>query len=264
MTMKKMQLGLIGLAAVLLFVPSIVRGATIKAGIDGSFVDVPTFILSAEDGGNIAIGTSYEDPQFVYDVAGVGKVVMQGELKPDPFISFAVAVTDPGAASTFSFSYVLPLAPTVMNPSFVKDSLSGSVTNGVAPGGVTVTALAPPAAIPTDGDGIDELQVFTLSDDGGVTYKNVGLDAGPTTPVPLGSSGSGLYGAYNQGPIATIAGGPWTHMRVDLNFGLSGGGDIFTLNGGKELFTLTGNIPEPSSLLLGVLAAALIGLLRKR
>jgi hypothetical protein len=122
------------------------------------------------------------------------------------------------------------------------------VTNGSAAGGVTVTAVAPPVGIPVDGDGVAEIQVFTLSDDGGVTWKNVGLDAGPTTFTPLGSFASGFYGAYNQGFIPTIAGGPWTHMRADVNFMLSGGGDIFTFNGAKVL------VPEPGTLMLSLLA----------
>ena len=264
--MKKMQLGLIGFTAVLLFVPSIVRGATITAGIDGQNFDVPIYYESY--GVGAALAGKYEIgydgvPGFSYDVGDAegdgGRVVMSGEMDPDPTIAFGITAVDFGLPSSFTFSFVLPLAPLVSNPSTVFDSLSGSVTKGAAAGFVTVTPTAPPAFIPTDGDGIDELQVYTLSDDGGTTWKNVGLDAGPLTAVgPLAGLGSGLYGAYNQGPIPTIAGGAWTHMRVDINFSLSGGGDTFTLNGAKVL------VPEPGALLLGMMASVLGWLVRRR
>jgi hypothetical protein len=154
---------------------------------------------------------------------------------------------DFGAPSTFSYTFILPLAPLVSNPSTVSDSFSGSVTNGMTAGGVTVTALAPPAGIPEDADGITEMQVYTLSDDGGSTWKNVGLDVGTTEVVsPLGSFASAPTTAYNLGPIATIPHAPnmpWTHMRADVNFRLTGGGDVFTFNGAKVL------VPEPGTLL---------------
>lgn len=251
--MKRLQF--VALASVIFFflAPFAIQAATIGVAIGNDHVEVPTHYVPYNDdgrpGGAFVIG-SPENPRFTYANAE-GMVTLEGELDPDPSEMFAIAVTDFGAPSVFGFTFILPLAPVFPNPSSVFDSLSGSVTNGAAAGGVTVTALAPPAGIPTDGDGVAELQVYTLSDDGGVTYKNVGLDAGPTTFVPLGAFASGLYGVFNQGPIPTIAGGPWTHMRADLNFGLSGGGDAFTLNGAKVL------IPEPGALFLGLSAAVL-------
>jgi hypothetical protein len=170
-------------------------------------------------------------------------------------ITFGAAVTDFGAASPFSFMFVLPLAPQVTNPSTVEDSFSGSVTNAGGPG-VTVTALAPPAGIPVDGDGITEVEVYTLSDDNGATWKNVGLDLMPTSTPPL-AGGSGVIGPFSEGPIATIAGGPWTHMRADVNFMLTGGGDIFTFGGSKIL------VPEPGTLALLLLCVGLCGLGRR-
>lgn len=255
------RLWLSALAAVVLFAcaPISLRAAMISVDVGGEKVDVPIHYVPHTDGrpgGSYYIGNP-GNSDFVH-ANSEGRVMLQGELDPDPFEAFAVAVTDFGAPSNFGFVFSLPLAPTVPNPTQVFDSLSGSVTNGSAAGGVTVTALAPPAGIPTDGDGIDEIQVFTLSDDGGVTWKNVGLDAGPTTVVPLGSFASGLYGIFNQGPIATIAGGPWTNMRADINFGLSGGGDAFSFNGAKEL------TPEPSAMLLALIASAFCCCFRPR
>ena len=170
---------------------------------------------------------------------GEGKVMLQGELDPDPSLAFGGSVTNWHSKQLFGFPFFsMPLGPAVPNPSTVFDSLSGSTTNGSAPdGGVTVTALAAPLGIPVDGDGILEIQVFTLSDNFGATWKNVGLDAGPTTFIPLGPFGSGPYPTSNQGPIATIAGGPWTDMRADINFGLTGGGDVFSFNGARKCWS---------------------------
>jgi hypothetical protein len=248
--MKRATL-LIGLCAMIAFCASSVgRAATISVSIDGVSQSVPNYFVPDEDGdgGVYHIGTP-DGADFTWATSR-GRITLGGELNPDPSLNFAAGVTDMGASSLFSFSFVLPLAPLVSNPSFVFDSLSGSVTNGAAAGGVTVTAVAPPPIIPLDGDGIDEIQVFSLSDDGGLTWKNVGLDAGPTTFVPLGSNNSGSYGAYNQGFIPTIAGGPWTHMRADVNFRLSGGNDTFAFTGVKVI------TPEPGTFVLALLSIA--------
>jgi hypothetical protein len=76
--------------------------------------------------------------------------------------------------------------------------------------------------------------------------------------VPLPVGGSGLTGDFNEGPIPTIAGGPWTHMRADINFRLSGGGDIFTFNGAKIL------VPEPGAIVLVLLSFGGLCALRRR
>jgi hypothetical protein len=187
-----------------------------------------------------------------------GSIKLSGALDPDPSILFGSVAFDFGAPSAFGFTFVLPLAPLFPNPSNVSDSFSGSVTNGSAGGGVTVTALPPPVGIPVDADGVTEMQVYTLSDDGGATWKNVGLDVGVTETVsPLAPFASGLTTSYNEGPIPTIAGGPWTHMRADINFMLSGGGDFFTFNGAKIL------VPEPGTLLLAALCLGVFGLSRR-
>lgn len=267
--MKRWQLLIALVAPIVLCIASSVCAEIIDMSIDqwrpGEGYEVTVF----EDDGRWVIGTA-DYPEYEWDTRNSGDingdggtVELHGVLDPDPSITFGLFVTDFGAPSSFSFSFVLPLAPLVSNPSIVFDSLDGSVTNGFDAVGVTVTALAPPAGIPVDGDGVSELQVYTLSDDGGLTWKNVGLDAGPTTTVPLGSFGSGPYGTINQGPIATIAGGPWTHMRADINFMLSGGGDTFNF-GGAKAFGPPGSIPEPGTLLLAFLSLVALCFDRRR
>jgi hypothetical protein len=159
-------------------------------------------------------------------------------------------VTDFGAPSDFSFMFSLPLLPVVASESLALDSFADSVTNAAGPG-VLITALPPPAGIPVDGDGITELEVYTLSNDGGVTWQNVGLDLMPTTNVPLGVGNSGNSPAFNEGPVTITPTLPWTHMRADVNFRLSGGGDIFTFNGAKVL------IPEPGTFALLLVSLAM-------
>ena len=88
--------------------------------------------------------------------------------------------------------------------------------------------------------------MFTLSDDWRRDVEERRPGCGTNNLVPLGPNAAGLHGAYNQGPIPTIAGGPWTHMRADVNFTLSGDGDRFTFNGAKVL------VPEPGTLLSAV------------
>jgi hypothetical protein len=243
------------LAAVVVFAcaPGVLQAASISVNVAGEMVEVPTYYIpdTSGQGGTFGIG-SPTNQQWTHANAE-GRITLMGELDPDPSLAFAASVTDFGTPSTFGFIFVLPLAPTVPDPATVFDSLSGSVTNGAADGGVTVTAV-PPLGIPVDGDMTDEIQVYTLSDDGGATWKNVGLDAGPTTTIPLMGFESGPYGTFNQGPIAAIfTAGAWTHMRADINFMLSGGGDAFSFNGAKVLTP----IPEPSTAILTLIAAAL-------
>jgi hypothetical protein len=194
-------------------------------------------------GGEWRVGSPGNETFF--HQTGDGQVTMFGALDPDPMITFGAAVIDFGTPSPFSFTYILPLAD---QGSLVRDSIAGSVANGTG-GGVTVTALAPPAGIPVDADGIPEVQVYTLSNNGGTTWQNVGLDLMPTSTPPL-VGGSGVIGPFSEGPIATIPGGPWTHMRADINFRLTGGNDAFTFSGSKRL------VPEPGAVALLLVALA--------
>lgn len=222
--------------------------ASLNISIDNDDMDVPLRYIQHSDGygGHYEIG-EIPGEKFAFETEE-GRIELEGMLDPDPALFFAGVAFDFGGASSFGYTFIMPLVPTYSNPSIVRDSFSGSVTNGATAGSVTVTALPPPLGIPVDGDAVTEMQVYTLSDDSGATWKNVGLDLGPSATIsPLGVFASGVYGDFNEGPIPTIAGGPWTHMRADINFMLSGGGDLFTFNGAKLL------VPEPSTLALAML-----------
>jgi hypothetical protein len=256
--MKKWQLLSSIVLALSVCLAGNVQAALISVTVDGESADVPVHTVPRPDGTGdmFMIGEEGSD-SYTFNASG-GSISLGGALDPDPILSFGSVAFDFGAPSVFGFTFILPLAPVYPNPSVVLDSFSGSVTNGQVAGGVTVTALPPPAGIPVDGDGITEMQVYTLSDDGGLTWKNVGLDNGPSKFVPLAAFASGLYGDFNLGPIPTIAGGPWTHMRADVSFGLSGGGDIFSFNGAKIL------VPEPGTLALATVLLGCLGYCGRR
>jgi hypothetical protein len=180
-----------------------------------------------------------------------GTIQVSGVLDEDPQIVYASGVTDIGNPSSFGLSFILPLVPDRTNPQTVQDSFAGGVTNGVGNGNVTVTALPSPGGEPADSDGIvPEVMKYWLSDDNGATWTNVDMDAGPTAVIPAGPSVSTSYGVFNQGPLPAPVGGPWTHMRVDLDFSLSGGGDKFNFTGSAII------IPEPGALLLALVGMA--------
>jgi hypothetical protein len=215
----------------------------------------PVYYTHGTDGKAVyIIGYSDDDQGYTWETPE-GNVTLKGVLDPDPIMNFGGAVIDFGAPSNFSFVFTLPLTA---QGTLVRDSFSGSVTNA-AGAGVTVTALAPPVGIPEDGDGITEVQVYTLSNNNGATWNNVGLDLMPTTVVsPLGVGNTASTGDFDEGPIPVIAGGPWTHMRADVNFRLTGGGDIFTFSGVKAL------VPEPSALALLAMSLGMYCFNRRR
>src|ERR1043165_7128307 len=112
------------------------RAGFVTAWVDGVSADVPVHWVS--DAGNNGLGAYVigADGQDKYtwtttDTVNGGEVKLSGELDADPSLIFGGTVTDFGAPSIFSFTYILPIVP-VSNPSVVLDSFSGSVTNGAA------------------------------------------------------------------------------------------------------------------------------------
>jgi hypothetical protein len=188
---------------------------------------------------------------------GEWRVFVAAELNPDPDITYAVAVTDFGAPSTFGFIFSQPIVPT-STPGIVSHTHSSSTTNGGGGAGTPVTAVAPPALIPTDSVARDdEIAVYTLSTDGGVSFLNAGMDLNPSF---VGASPSGVQGPFNEGPAAgpAAAGSTYDVMRVDINFSMDGSSDAFTFNGRAFV------IPEPSSLILVITALAGVACVRRR
>jgi len=164
-------------------------------------------------------------------------VYLSVTFKQDPFISYSTAVIDLGDPSTFNFTFNSPINPLVAGPNLVRSSMSLSATDGGSDG-VTITALAPPALIPVDSDGITELQVTTVSD--GSVQNNIGLDLGGPGETFPPSSQSAVWGPFNEGSISgPVSGTGWNSLQLDINFQGSGGGDIYTLSGRSDVIVPT-------------------------
>lgn len=234
--------------------------ALFSAGVDGEQVTLqPVYdpnALGEGQGAYIIDGYQYQTPTG--PEGDGGSINLSGYMDPDPTVLFSGAVVDFGAPSNFTFTFILPLAPLVSNPSVVFDTLSGSATDS-GNNGVTLTPILPPAGISEDGDGVPEIQVFSLSSNGGATWQNVDLDEGPAAVFPGGAI-SATYGPFAEGPIPTIPGGPWTHMRADISFRLSGFGDAFTFSGRKDLLA----VPEPGTLVLSAFSLIAFFVSRRR
>jgi hypothetical protein len=175
-------------------------------------------------------------------------VTISGEYKYDPSIAYGVAVTDFGAASTFTIVFSTPIQPTA-NPTEVDASIAGGLTDFTG-NGVTIT----PALADADGDGVAELQRFEVNDDD--EEFNAGVDVGPQQIFAAGPAGAHHTYQFGDGPIdgPPLPAGPFTSLVTTLSFSLSGDGDIAALTGFTQILQVP-LIPEPSTLVLAGLGA---------
>lgn len=156
---------------------------------------------------------------------------------PDPFLGYAIGVTDIGAPSIFGFVFGTPIVPT-SPPGTVTSAFSASLTDG-GDGAISITPVAP--GVPTDSDGIPEIHV--ASD--GFPLTNDGLDLGPGAAFGGGAS---VHGPFNE--AGALSGpGPWTWMQLNITFSGSGGNDFYGLTG-SLLKVETPSVPEAGSTLL--------------
>jgi hypothetical protein len=169
---------------------------------------------------------------------------------PDPFLGYAIGITDLGAPSVFGFVFATPIVPT-SPPGTVTTGFSASLTDG-GDGAISITPGAP--GVPTDSDGIDEIHVVT----DGFPLTNDGRDLGPGAAFGGGAS---VHGPFNEvGPMPGP--GPWTWMQINVTFAGSGGNDFYGLTG-SALKVETPSVPEAGSTLM-LLSAALAGLVAVR
>ncbi len=199
-----------------------------------------TYLLGGEE------GFSYQTSEYLISGAGL--------FDPDPEISYGLAVIDFGAPTSFGFQFGQPIVP-IPAPGVASHTYSGSLTDGGS-GSVTLTALAPPGGVPVDTDGTPEMSVYTLSTDGGATLLSAELDLGTTLVVGGASS---LHGPFNPPAIPGPAGsGSYDYMQVDVNFSLSGGGDLYTSNGRAVI------IPEPTAAVIAGMGLLGLSAFRRR
>ena len=166
----------------------------------------------------------------------------------DPFLTYGYAVVNnTNFTQTYSATYTSPILPGVTLPNFVRATISGGLVDGNGNG---VTLGHAPRASTT--------QTFALSDDGGLTFVNAGVDVG-SPETEIGAQGAFLYGLYGT---PTVAGplGNWTHMRLETRFALTGGGDVAAIGGYAESLP----IPEPSEIAFMLSGLALVGVIARR
>jgi len=237
-----------------------VVGTTAEVSVNGgAYVSIPL-----QTAGKPSLYCAGEQGCSAPAITGPGySIQIDVSFNQDPSIQYGVAVTNTStSAMNFSFLFSQPISSTP-TPGSVTASLSGSTTKGGGnPGVVTVTPQAAPAGVPGDPDNPpgNQLQVFTLSTTGGPPLTNAGLDLGPAfSSNPTLTSDT--YGPFNEGPQAgPIASGLYNFMRLDLNFSLSGNGDVFTFNGSA----LVTPEPEIAALLgLGLIALGYAGRRRR-
>jgi len=250
--MKKVWVILIVLL-LLTISPVVARQATVKVNGQPVVLEAAPEVVSGTGDDTVTI-YKLATPVQTADYQIVSLVVA---YKEDPFISYGMAVIDDGAPSSFSASFSTAVSPIVIGPNQVKSSMALSATDGGSDG-VSVTALAPLAGIPVDGDGITELQVTTVSDGG--PRHNIGLDLGGPGVVFTNPPESDTWGPFNQGPVAgPVSSAGWNNIQIDVNFQGSGGGDIYTLNGRSDIVPAP-SVPEfPTAALPAALVVGLVG-----
>lgn len=234
--MKFVALLLLFLAVSLLSVGSAVAAPFIGFSVDGArqMVEVPWYTDSR--GVTRVDSWSYSTSEFVIEIKDVA---MAG-----PSIAYALAVTDFGASSAFSFLFATPIAPTG-SPNVVYGSIVGGLTDYTGDG-VSITPLV--------GSNVQTSSV-------GFPLTNMGIDVGPGLSAAPGTPGAlHTYGAYSVGTIAGPGPGPWTWMEVTSEFQLSGNGDIAVLTGFSNIEETSAPVPEPASFVLmggGLFAVAM-------
>ncbi len=192
---------------------------------------------------------------FNVDVPNQYRISMTGVVDPDPSIGYGLAVTDFGAPSSFGFSISSPIVSTAA-PTEVIASINGGL-NDFTGNGISIT----PTLADADGDAIAELQVASA----GLPYANMGVDVGPAASFGPGPAGAQhVYGPYSLPITVGPAIGPYTMLKLDVGFMLSGGGDIAALTGHAEIAEQGGIVPEPSTMVLAALGLGFVCAARVR
>lgn len=255
--MRKMWI-IVAIAVMLLIGPVVADVPVVTLTVDGQPVNLGNLAVTQQGSGdNVQLIYELSQPIVTNDYE-IRNIIVN--TKEDPQVSYGLALIDPGTPSTFAFTFNSPINPVIAGPNLVRSSMSLSATDGGS-NGVTVTALAPPAGIPDDADGVTEMQVTTVSD--GSVSDNIGLDlGGPGITFP-GSTQSGTWGPFNEGFISgPVSATGWNNLQLDINFQGSGGGDIYTLNGRSDIVKPPA-IPEfpvmglPAALIIGLFGAVL-------
>jgi hypothetical protein len=224
--------------------PSQAISLTTQAGMSVDGTNFPIPLAFDDSTGQWGVGTL---DSATHQFSGVQlsnnefSAIINGQLNPDPLISYGISVTDFGAASTFGFFFSTPIVFPA-TPNTVNASIGGALTD-VTGDGVSIT--------PTLGPNV---QVAGLA----APSTNMGVDVGPLNSHGVAAATVYSYGPFTAGPQPGPI-GAWTSMSITLGFKLSGNGDIAVLTGLAQI------VPEPSSVfLLGLGGVGLLAYDRRR
>jgi hypothetical protein len=175
----------------------------------------------------------------------------------DPFMSYGFSVkNNTTSTQTYTFTMGEALSPTITGDYLVHADVSGAILNGV--GGTAGTVKITPALADQDGDGIAELQVLRLSNDGGLTFVNAGVDAGQGVTA----FGSQTYGSYNQDAAGS---GNFNYWAFETKFTLSPDKDVASIAGYAEIASVVAApVPEPLTYSLMLAGLGLMGFVARR
>lgn len=171
----------------------------------------------------------------------------------DPFMSYGFSArNNAGITQTYTFTMGEAIVPTITGAYDLHAEVSGSLVNPAGTG----TLVINPALADGDGDGIAELQALRLSNDGGSTYVNGGVDVGQKITVASGTASQG-YGIYNAD---TSGAGSFNYWAIETKFTLTPNKDVAVIAGYVEITP----VPEPVSSAMLLAGLGLIGCIARR
>ncbi|RZL02107.1 MAG: PEP-CTERM sorting domain-containing protein [Rubrivivax sp.] len=162
----------------------------------------------------------------------------------DPEMSYGLfAKNNTNSTQNYTLSYGESIVPTIDGAYTLHADISGSVTNPAGTGSVNVSQVP----------GFNKLQAVRLSNDGGLTFVNGGVDVG-------NAYASAAVGSQPYGSDSADAGGigQYNYWDFQTQFQLSAK-DTAVLTGYAEITA----VPEPASWVLPAVALAAFGLKRR-
>lgn len=198
--------------------------------IDGASYEMASF----ESGGQFHLVPA------VYTFGDTTVEALPGPRDAGATLAYGIAVLDAGAASSFAFTFSMPIT---LDPgaTTIVSSIVGGMTDFTG-NGVGVS----PFVFPT-------LQRSWV----GAPDTDLGVDVGGAVSFGAGPSGSLYnYGAFATGPIAGPDLSSYTTLSVGLAFTASGDNDVIVLTGFTDIVV----VPAPASMAL----LAGVGLVSRR